>query len=203
MRVRFPPWAPPRRNPIKRSFPPRNRGSVVTSVSWQPRYDEDHIGGIALFRRDGVRDAAEGRRRHRARGRPCSRRSNCAGGAGCPRAGPRAGEPEGGAGRCHRSWHGPHRRGAYARAGQQRSARACPVWAASATTRRSCLGIAASPRSSGRSWKATRLQGDRCITSPTAGTRARSQRRTGVSSPRAKPRASSGSAHWRPSASRS
>ncbi len=58
-------------------------------------------------------------------------------------------------------------------------ARAC---AASATTRRCCRGIAASRRSNGRSWKAIRSRAAPSITWPTAGTRARSPRRTGASS---------------------
>ena len=68
---------------------------------------------------------------------------------------------------------------------------------ASAITRRSCRGIAASPRWSGRSCREIPSPAAPCITWPTAGMRAPSRRRTGASSPRARRRASCGSARWR------
>ena len=109
--------------------------------------------------------------------------------------GPR--RPEDRAGERRRRGHRSHRHRALAtRASAPRRSRA-RVWAASATTRRCCRGIAASRRSNGRSRGRSDRRRHRSITWPSAWTPAPSRRRTGASSRRARPRASCGSARWR------
>ena len=132
----------------------------------------------ALRREEGVeftlRDRARG-------GRPSGRSPRRR-----PAAGARAGEPEGRARRGDPRGHRSDRRRPHARARQQRGAGAVAPRRRSATTRRCCRAIAASPRSSGPSSKATRSPAARSITSPTAGMPAPSPRRTGASSPAAR-----------------
>ena len=104
--------------------------------------------------------------------------------AAAGRARPRAGQSEDRSRRGDRRRHRAHRRRTYACARQQRGARALAPGRRLAIIRRCCRAIAASRRSSGRSSKAIRLPAARSITWPTAGTRARSPRRTGASSAR-------------------
>ena len=81
-----------------------------------------HDGRIPIFRGECVRSLAQGRGRHRARGRAGGRRSPGARGAGRRRARPRARESEDRAGRRDPRGHRSHRRRAHPRARQQRGA---------------------------------------------------------------------------------
>ncbi len=121
---------------------------VAASIPIFARFDEGHAGGIPVFRRVGIRCAAQGRRAVRARRRSGGGRPPRAGGESGRRAAARARESEGGARRSDRRRHRSHRCRTYARASQQRGAgalasgrRRLPSVAAAAASRHSCRRV--------------------------------------------------------------
>ena len=128
---------------------------------------------------------------------PAARRPARPRGAGGRRAGARAGRQEDRSGRRDSRRHRPHRRRPHARPRQQRGARTI----AAGRHRLPPVAAAAPPRHRRRRVDdprgRSRSPAARSITSPTAGTRARSRRRTGASSAAAKRRASCGNARSR------